>query len=268
MKRATRSMIAAACCGLSLAAVTVLAQESGGKMDDGKMMKDDKLMEGGMEKGMMMEMVAYEVTITNMTKGQPLSPPLLATHSPSIHAWQEGEMASKQVEMIAEGGKNKALAMTFEGNKATDVVAGGMADAIMPGQSKTFVVVAKPGDVLSVLTMLSATNDGFTGVSNMKLGGDEKMMSKDLPAYDAGTEDNTETKADVPVPPAMGMGHPATTPAAPVKLHPGITGKADLDKAKMGWDGPVAHISVKMMMMDDGMKEHGGMKEEGGKTGQ
>ena len=257
MNNATRTIVAAACALTLAAAASVGAQQSGDmkkdKADDGKMMAQDAMkkdmpMDQSMGDMGMMGMTAYEVTITNVTDGQPLSPPLLATHAASMHAWKEGEKASKEVEMIAEGGKNKAMAKMLEESKASDVVAGGMADHIMPGQSKTFTVMAKPGDVLTVLTMLAATNDGFTGVSDMKLGEGEPA-SRDLMAYDAGTEQNTEMKADVPAP-AMGMGHPATTPPEAIKMHTGLTGKGDLDKMKMGWVGPVARISVTKKMMD------------------
>src|SRR5689334_2347864 len=65
----------------------------------------------------------YEVTISNITdSGQALSPPLIATHSPSIHAWQMGQPASPGIEKIAEEGMSDMLAAELQG-KATDIVA-------------------------------------------------------------------------------------------------------------------------------------------------
>lgn len=209
------------------------------------------------DEGMMMSM--YEVTITNLTTGQPLSPPVIATHDPSVFVFKKGQAASASLKLLAEDGKNLMLAGELgeaaAEKKVTDVVALGMGYKIMPGESKTFMVAAKPGDVLSVATMLAATNDGFTGVSGMKLDGTAPMMTEAM-AMDAGTEQNTERMKDVPAP-SMGMGMAPTTPAEPVMEHKGITGKGDLDKAMFGWTGPVARIEVKKAMMDDAM-----MKDE------
>src|SRR5687767_15161277 len=104
----------------------------------------------------------YEVTVTNITTSmQALSPPIIATHPASAHAWQMGQPASKGLEVVAEEGMTDMLAAELR-PVATDVQA---AKAhLLPGDSITLRIIARDGDVLSAATMLIQTNDGFTGL--------------------------------------------------------------------------------------------------------
>jgi hypothetical protein len=114
---------------------------------------------------------------------------------------------------------------------------------VPPGSSITVKITADPTDVLSMAMMLVQTNDGFAGVADLPL---QMMMAElEVPAYDAGTEENTESASDVPGPPFGGMGHPATIPAQPIGVHPDITGKADLPAA-YDWTGAVARITTRL----------------------
>src|SRR5215203_5089886 len=65
----------------------------------------------------------YEVTISNITDSkQALSPPIVATHPASVHAWQMGQPASPGLEKVAEEGMSDVLASEIKGS-STDVVA-------------------------------------------------------------------------------------------------------------------------------------------------
>jgi hypothetical protein len=181
----------------------------------------------------------YDVTITNITNSmQALSPPIIATHPASVHAWQMGQPASAGLEKVAEEGMSDVLASEIKGS-STDVVA---AKAhLFPGDSITLRITAKDGDVLSAATMLIQTNDGFTGLDAAAL----TDGNTDTMAYDAGTEENTELKADVPGPPFGGKMHgPDTNPRQPIAMHPGISSKADVT-ADFNWSGPVARFTIK-----------------------
>jgi glucose/arabinose dehydrogenase len=178
----------------------------------------------------------YEVTITNLTMKQVLSPPFLATHPASAHVWQMGQPASDGLRVVAEDGKNDVLAMMVQG-VATDL---SMAtEPLMPGKSVTLLIRANPNDVLSAASMLVQTNDGFTGLDNNPLTGD-----KDTMAYDAGTENNTEKADDVPGPPFLGINRAPTNPPQPISMHPGIMGTAEVG-ADFNWSGPVARFSIR-----------------------
>ena len=211
-----------------------------------------------------MKPMTLEVTITNLTKGQPFSPPIVVAHAPGTHLFEVGKLASPALQKLAEEGMNGDLKAMCEG-KVSACAAAKMDEKIMPGKRFTTKLTCKPGDVLSVATMLGATNDAFTGVDSANLDGlmmkdnmardgmndggmmmQNGMMVGKTMAYDAGTEENTEKKSDT-AGPDMGKGHPATTPPQPISLHEGITGAGDLDPAKFGWDGPVAKIEVKMV---------------------
>ena len=52
----------------------------------------------------------YEVTITNLTSGQLLSPPVLATHSTDYALFEVGEKASEGIWTVAEQGNPMKLA--------------------------------------------------------------------------------------------------------------------------------------------------------------
>jgi hypothetical protein len=183
----------------------------------------------------------YEVTITNITTSkQGLSPLVIATHPPSVHAWQVGQLASKGLELVAEEGMPDMLASELKG--ASTEVAVTHAH-LLPGDSITVRVSAKQGDVLSAATMLIQTNDGFTGLDGAPLTDGDK----DTVAYDGGTEDNTELAADVPGPPFGGKNHgPDSSPHQPISMHQGITGRADLT-SDFNWSGPVARFTIKAL---------------------
>ncbi len=221
------------------------------------------------EKKMDEKTSTVEVTITNLTNGQPLSPPIIVSHNPSMHLFEMGQTATPALQKLAEMGMSTELAAMCK-DKATDVQAAQRQDMILPGKSMTVKVKCKPGDVISVASMVSASNDTFTGVDSAKVDsmmGDGKMAGDKMPdkmpdkmdgmsmengmmtimakAYDAGTEENTEKTTDTAAP-DHGMGHPATSPPQPIAVSKGLTGAGDLEKAKFGWDGPVAKITMKM----------------------
>jgi hypothetical protein len=89
--------------------------------------------------------------------------------------------------------------------------------------------------------MLGMTNDGFLGPQSIDLFKIDKPTVFDLYAYDAGTEQNTEKKEDLPA--LGGLGRPEEK--LPIHRHPGIRGDADAP-ADWGWDvaKPVARMTV------------------------
>jgi hypothetical protein len=181
----------------------------------------------------------YQVTVTNITNSmQGLSPLVIATHPASARAWQMGQPASAGFELLAEEGMTGALAGEVRAG-ATDVVTTGA--HLLPGDAITVTITARDGDVLSAATMLIQTNDGFTGLDSAPLADG----STDTMAYDAGTEDNTEAKADVPGPPFGGMNAgPATNPKGVVAAHEGIAGRGDVTP-EFDWTGPVARFTIR-----------------------
>ena len=198
----------------------------------------------------------FEVTVTNLTNAQPLSPIAVIAHQNTFPIFAIGSPASAGLETLAEGGDNSALlaeAMAVAG--IGDMASG--AAPIGPAGSET-VSLTMDADALSLMTisvstMLVNTNDAITGVNAVPLGdlqvGDS--MSLRSVAYDAGTEANTESAAHIPGPAGGGEGFNAARDdiADSVAMHTGVVGQddgfatSDLN-GQHRFDNPVAQITI------------------------
>ena len=116
----------------------------------------------------------YQVTITNLTTGQLLSPPVLAAHARDYAVFEVGEPASEGVWTVAEQGNAMSLAEQLRAapEVASVVVADGPVHRVGgPGESTVTLRIESLGaDRLSVAMMLGCTNDGFTGLNSVPLG--------------------------------------------------------------------------------------------------
>jgi Spondin_N len=213
-------------------------------------------------------LITYRVTLANMTSSQPFSPPVAATHEAGMHLFEMGQLASEGLRAIAEDGEPmpmfQALSASKQVTEAVNIgrpitrkgtVVGDFTDSV------TFLIHARPGDRFSIAGMLICTNDGFTGLDAVELPqqGTQTFM---LNSYDAGTENNTERSRDI-VDACSALGpeklpgdpdgnidaDPAvdTTPAQPIRFHPGIQGVGDLKPALHGWKDPVAMVTIERM---------------------
>jgi hypothetical protein len=208
----------------------------------------------------------YELRITNLLSGQPLTPPVVAVHHGDNAVFRVGHRASFGVKEIAENGNNTplldALAGTHRVTQSVQAGDGPLVPSGSPGDvmfddSVTETVTAGPGTQrLSVVSMLICTNDGFTGVNSLRLPRHVgETVTVRTNGYDAGTEVNTEDFADI-VPPCQSLigvssGEPGTVTSNPalaergrIAHHPGIQGGKDLLTDVHGWTDPVAEISV------------------------
>lgn len=203
----------------------------------------------------------YEVTITNLTTGQWLTPPAAATHSEEFSLWRVGNSATVATKEIAENGNLDAAVGAFEASrlvfdwKVTPSPSG--PPPLAPGASVTFEITAPPRARLSFASMLICTNDGFTGVDAIRLPRGRRSVVHHLDAYDAGTETNTEAWVDL-VPPCAqltgfgdqggtGVSNPALFENGVIAHHPGIAGVADLVPGVHGWTNPVATIEIRRL---------------------
>jgi Spondin_N len=139
----------------------------------------------------------YEVTITNITRGQTFTPQLVVTHPASIQLFELGGVASESLEILAEGGDTQPLALDLA-NVADDAQT---IDAMLPpGASASIVVSGNPGrSQLSVAAMLIPTNDTFMALNNVPLPRRGSAVFQ-VPGYDAGTEANDQSCANIPGP--------------------------------------------------------------------
>ncbi len=234
----------------------------------------------------------FQITITNLTPGQPLTPPVLATHAGSISIFTLGEEASLEIQEIAENGNNGPLVSTLSGDdRVHDVVVGlatdvpgtfpGLVPANDPGltglaHSATFTITADArARFLSMAAMLICTNDGFTGLDSVRLPRNKrKSLTVLTVAYDARTEINTEDFADM-VPPCQflitpPLGEPGTGETDPTLAesgiiipHPGIIGGDDLLPAVHGWSDPVTKVVIERIDDDDDSDERPRLERHG-----
>ena len=201
----------------------------------------------------------YEVQITNLTDGQPMTPPLAVTHRPSIHLFHVGDPASVGIQEIAENGNLPPLLGALgESQHANDVVvAVGGIPPLLPGEERTFTIETSRGAKLfSFAAMLICTNDGFTGIDGLRLPRDVgESVSVDTDGYDAGTEINTEDFDDLvpPCGPLTGVdsggagtdvSNSLLSEGGVIDHHAGIVGDADLLTSVHGWMDPVTRVII------------------------
>lgn len=194
----------------------------------------------------------YQVTVTNMTRGQVFSPAVVAVHSRAMTPlWEAGETASTELAQVAEDAVLGPLTSALQADpQVMDVeTLDHMGGPIPPGQSASVMVSAMPGvfDRVSLVGMLVTTNDAFYGVAGHELSVRADSAFR-VPAYDAGSEANTEMCAHIPGPPCGNAGVRVTTGAEGfVHIHAGVQGTGDLVPADHDWRNPVARIEVRRM---------------------
>ena len=188
----------------------------------------------------------YEVEVTNLTNFQPLSPVGIVLHDDQSF-FKVGETASLALEKLAEGGDNSEILALGKTSSSTDA-------AVLPGETAVLSIRKKFGESkLSVFSMLVNTNDAFTGVNTHELGNMEvgETVVLNTRAYDAGTENNTESAGTIPGPADGGEGfNPLRDDVDVVRMHAGVVTKDDglsssvlSEQAK--FDNPVMRIRLR-----------------------
>ena len=142
----------------------------------------------------------YEVTLENLTTGQPFSPGVVATHEENRHVFEVGDPASEGIRLIAEDG-DPSMAVTdlsgasgFNEVRATTAPVGCIGCGGPPFPTTLTVQISAWGNInrLSLAVMLICTNDGFTGLDGVKLPDGFEPQTFYADGYDAGTEANDE----------------------------------------------------------------------------
>lgn len=192
----------------------------------------------------------YKIEVTNNSKNQPLSPMTLVTSTKPNYVFELGKPASVALEKIAEGGDNSML-LTDASSELFNVEVAKSGDSlILPGatDSMTITRLNTSAKFLSLVSMLTNTNDGFIGehVDLSKLDvGDSKTIN--AVAWDAGTEPNTETPESLVS--SEGFNPSRDGDVNFVHTHPGVIssqdglqGSALLADAR--FSSPVARITI------------------------
>jgi len=176
------------------------------------------------------------VTLTNTSESQPMTPPIVVLHNApnaenGMVLFDVGQPAIPSVVAIAENGDNAPLVnllgyLTNQGRASTFGV--GFADPanpgpLLPGMSASINLdLASDDQVMSIISMVVCTNDGFSAVNSHTLSADasETFLA---PIYDAGSETNVLT-LDYWVPPCGSEANITDDENGSITAHPGQSG--------------------------------------------
>jgi len=196
------------------------------------------------------DMNSYKISVTNLNPGQPLAPIMASSHRAGIAFFTAGDAPSAELAMLAEAGNGNPMAeklLAMPGVTDAQVSTSGLT---FPGKTTTLIVKAKRGrDVVSIGSMLGATNDAFFAVSNVALPKKGRAVTYEANVYDAGSETNDELSSTV-----AGLGGEGYSPDDSgegfVHIHNGIHGIGNLVPAIHGWNNPAAKIVIERMKKD------------------
>ncbi len=180
------------------------------------------------------------IDYTEITGTQAMSSAPWVAHAKGFHLWEVGKPASVLVQELAENGNPEFIlgtAVSDESNTYGDLAVG---LPNRPGTSRHVELwVDDVHPLVSGGWMLTQTNDGFAGIDALDAFVLTKPVTIEVYALDAGTEKNTESRADT----LGGLGHMPENGV--VHRHPGIRGDVDIP-ASFGFDPakPVGRITI------------------------
>lgn len=195
------------------------------------------------------DMKQYEVSVTNITKGQTFTPLLAATHNDAVSLFTLGQPASDSLALLAEAGNTDALTaeiLNFPNAIGHVLTSPGLLD---PGKTATFQISGNHNHHhLTIAAMLLPTNDTMIALNGVDLPKNGSVSYMAL-AYDAGTEANDQLCIHIPGP--LCGGDPdsvaSDTDEGYVYVSNGIHDMGDLDPATYDWHNSIAHITIKVM---------------------
>lgn len=206
-----------------------------------------------------------DITVTNLTQGLYFTPLVTAAHTSDSMLFKMGEMASPELQAMAEGGDISGLvSMLSNANANTNEnPAGGL---LAPAMSTTYMLTTDTANMyLSLGAMILPSNDGFVGINSWMIPEAVGTYTVYLNAYDAGTEANNELIVDGGGAPGMagipaepggnggmnGMGVTELENNTMIHIHRGTLGdddatggKSDLNNSIHRWLNPVAKLTV------------------------
>ena len=191
------------------------------------------------------------LSITNLTRGQILSPVFIARHGHDAGPlYTLGQPASESLAMVAEDADASGLLSDWspEGNAGISeaMVATLNGGPILPGATVDMSFEVTDGNYLvSFASMLVTTNDAFIGASGLDV---STSRTVNLIAYDSGSEANSESCAYIPGPPCGNHAEDDADAEGYVHVHAGIHGGegSDLDPATHDWRNPVARLTIQV----------------------
>lgn len=205
------------------------------------------------------------IEIENLTRSTFFTPLVVAAHPAGTSLFELGEVASSEIQSIAEGGDTSGaetlltgIGATQDNNPASGLLAAGESTTATLNTDGTANVL------LSIASMVLPTNDGFVALNAIEIPSTAGTYVYYARAYDAGTEANDEIvgsgtpgqagfPAPGPVAATLGTGGTGVTASAEgfIHVHRGVLGdtdaaggESDIDSTLHRWLNPVAKITL------------------------
>ncbi len=201
------------------------------------------------------EKLWVEVSFTNLTRGQVLSPVFIARHDGnSDPLYSLGQPASEALAKMAEDADATDLLAAWDpetnGNVSESMLLTLDDGPIPPGKTvNTHFEIEDGNTLMSFASMLVSTNDAFIGASGLDV---SRTRTVTLTAYDAGSEANSESCEFIPGPPCGNHAEDTAESEGFVYVHNGIHGGegSGLTPATHDWRDPVARLTIKTWRLD------------------
>ncbi|MFK8067570.1 MAG: spondin domain-containing protein [Gammaproteobacteria bacterium] len=190
----------------------------------------------------------YEISVTNLTKSQIMSPMVVSTHKRPYSLFTLGSEASPELAALAQDADNAGLISLLENapDNREVVISDG---PILPGKTIVIEVSTHRARYLTAAAMLVSSNDAFVALNGIRL--NKRTLNLRAVAYDAGAENNDESCAYIPGPPCGNPGMASDVAGEGyVYVHPGIQGVGDLN-SDFDWRNPVASFTIKRVRKND-----------------
>ncbi|SFK28849.1 Spondin_N [Nitrosomonas aestuarii] len=201
----------------------------------------------------------YRIEINNLTYKIAFTPRIVIAHVP-VSFFAAGDnlndttagllngQINNALKEIAEAGNLGPIIAILDHESIQNFVSYTVGNGLLPGGRKQTVELLDVDETLSnisLFAMMLPTNDGFIALNNMELPRTGSVRYH-LNAYDAGTETNTESCADIPGPLCEGTAQsPDDTGEGFVHIHRGIKGlTATVNPAEYDWKNPVAVVTI------------------------
>jgi hypothetical protein len=205
------------------------------------------------------------ITVTNLTQGLHFTPVITAAHTSENNLFMASEMASVELQAMAEGGDISGLVSMLT-NADANINENPAMGLLAPAMSASFTLTNDSANThLSLAAMVLPSNDGFVGLDSWAIPEEAGTYTVFLNAYDAGTEANNELRgsgapgeAGMPVPPPLealiGMNGTGVTDMesnSKVHIHRGSlgdsdmsAGTSDINNSVQRWLNPVAKLTI------------------------
>jgi hypothetical protein len=205
------------------------------------------------------------ITVTNLTQGLHFTPVITAAPTNEANIFIASEMASTELQAMAEGGDISGLVSMLT-NADANINENPAMGLLAPAMSASFTLTNDSANThLSLAAMVLPSNDGFVGLNSWKIPEEAGSYTVFLNAYDAGTEANNELRgsgapgeAGMPVPPPLealiGMNGTGVTDMesnSKVHIHRGSlgdsdmsAGTSDINNSVQRWLNPVAKLTI------------------------